>query len=103
MMYEEEAKEALVEYNLKGIVLKVEPKYASQVREVTYNDTALLITTEGNNFAYSYKDTKSVIKRLFNEFVDRYDKIKAGGEAERKEYSLGRLFNKLNQMYPKKK
>lgn len=102
------SQELAVEYasgfslNKKKDILTVEKAWSSVVRRVELqNDTHILIEVNGERI-YTYKDTAKEIKKLFKRFVTSYTKIKEGGEAEREQYSLGRLWTAVNKIYPKK-
>ena len=97
------AENLVAEYVAKtGKTLTVAGKYSTSVSKVKYDDKALYITYR-NGGEYSYPDTPSVVKALFDEFVSNLSKIKGGGEAERTKYSLGKLANFVNTKHSKPK
>lgn len=98
-----EAQELAVEYaTKKGKTLVVEEKYSSNVAKVRYDNKALYMTYRSGNTEYVYEDTPSVVKSLFEKFVDSYLKIKKGGDTARTEHSLGKLANFVKKQYSDK-
>lgn len=98
-----EAQTLVAEYAARqGKSFTVGKEFSTTVSKVRYDDKALYITYRSTKEEYPYEDTPSVVKTLFDKFLDNYSKIKNGGEPEREKFSLGKLANFVKGRYNKK-